>query len=167
MPPNPAGFPVYWASGSNPESTADYEVDPEIANDLGYQSRLLNGLKDIPTLSVVLDVDDMFSNGGLYWHRDTREKPVSAELIFGNGKEGFQINCGMRVQGGASRQTRKSPKHALSLRFRDIYGPGELDYPLFEGSSVDHFDTLQLRSMYNNSWIHWDSGQRGRGFAVL
>ena len=89
------------------------------------------------------------------------EKACSAELFDENDSK-FQLNCGIRLQGGASRSPDKGPKHSLSLRFRGGYGPSSLNYPMFAGARVESFDTLQLRAMYNNSWIHWDSGQRGR-----
>ena len=70
------------------------------------------------------------------------------------------------MQGGASRRPDRSAKHSLSLRFRNEYGEGRLDYPLFKGSSVESFDSIHLRAMYNNSWIHWGSSQRPRGTLI-
>ena len=68
----------------------------------------------------------------------------------------------MRAQGGASRNADRSPKHALSLRFRREYGAGRLNYPIIENSPLPSYDTVHLRARYNNSWIHRDSVQRQR-----
>jgi len=37
---------------------------------------------------------------------------------------------------------------------------------LFPESEVDTFDTLAIRAVYNNSWVHSDAGQRGRGSLI-
>ena len=145
---------------------ADYDVDPDIALSEKYQTRMLEGLQEIPTMSVALSRDDFVGPNGNYSNPTSKgmdwERPASAELIDGDGSTMFQIDAGFRVQGGASRNWEASPKHAFSLRFRDRYGDGRLDYPLFPESPVDSFDTVSLRAGYNNSWIHRDGAQRGR-----
>jgi len=164
QPDRPAGFPTTW--GGAP--AVDYGMDPEIVDAPAYQQDLLDGLRAIPTLSVVLNTGDMFGSSGLYSNttNNSLEKPASAELILPDGSTGFQIDAGLKIQGGASRQPNNSPKHSMSLRFRDIYGPGMLDYPLFEDSPVNSFDGIHLRAMYNNSWIHWSDSQRPRGTMI-
>lgn len=166
QPNNPTGFPLTW--GAAP--AVDYEMDPQVVDDPNYSQRVRDALTAIPTLSLTLPIADMFgpsgiysnpTNGGFAWERAT-----SAELIHADGSEGFQIDAGLRVQGGASRTPANSPKHSLSLRFRNEYGDGMLNYPLFDGSQVEDYDSLQLRAMYNNSWIHWDEGQRNRGLMM-
>ena len=160
----------------------DYDVDPEIVGTPGspnpvYYDQFIAGLSGpeaIPTLSLVLPVEDIFENGGLYANpgSTTMEKETSAEWIYPDGTTAFQLDVGLKMQGGASRNEGKAPKHSMSLRFRQQYGEGKLDYPLFDDSPpfndspVDSFNSLQLRAMYNNSWIHWDSGQRSRGSMI-
>ncbi|MDP6929964.1 MAG: CotH kinase family protein, partial [Planctomycetota bacterium] len=68
--------------------------------------------------------------------------------------------------GGYSRNWYASPKHSFSLRFRNAYGKGKLDYPLFEGSSAHEFDSIWLRSVFNNSWISRRGDQRARGMML-
>ncbi|MHC4653710.1 MAG: FN3 associated domain-containing protein, partial [Planctomycetota bacterium] len=159
-----AGYPSYWGYGG------DYEMDPEIYNDSAYSGVIQGALLTIPTLSVAMDKDHLFGGSGIYTNPKQKgmswERPTSAELFDANGVKKFQVNCGIRVQGGASRNANKAPKHSLSLRFRGGYGPGELDCDLFDGSPVDRFNSLQIRAMYNNSWIHWDNGQRSRGSMI-
>jgi hypothetical protein len=178
QPSNPSGFPSTWGTDSsfpNNLVPGDYEMDPDIARDPFYRPRLVEGLQSIPTLSLVLDVEDFFGSQGIYANPERRtpssplsrvEKPVSAELIYPDGRRGFQIEAGLRVQGGASRQPRNSPKHSLRLLFKRDYGPGSLDFPWFEDAPAHQFNTVILRAEYNNSWIHWDTQQRLRGSYV-
>ena len=90
------------------------------------------------------------------------ERGVSIEMLFPDGEDGFQVECGTRIQGGASRSPSKSPKHSWRLLFKGDYGPTKLRYQVLDDTPVDSFDQLILRAGYNNSWIHWDSGQRSR-----
>ena len=60
---------------------------------------------------------------GVLW-----ERPVSAEMIYPDGTEGFQINCGLRIQGNGSRGPASTPKHSLRLLFKGIYGPRITSY---------------------------------------
>lgn len=158
----PPGFPTTW--GSAP--AADYEMDPEIVTSYGQE--LIDALGDLPALSIATDVDGLFGGGGIYSNPNNSnlEIPVSAEYILTDGSTGFQIDAGLKIAGGASRNPNNSPKHSMSLRFRNEYGASRLEYEMFEGSPVTSFNSLQLRAMYNNSWIHWDNGQRSRGTLI-
>ncbi len=165
------GYPTTWF-GSYP---ADYEMDPEICNSSEYAYLMDDALLALPTLSLVTDKDNLFSKakdaetGGIYiytGHGSTGgqdwERPVSAELFSIEGDKEWQIDCGLRLQGGESRNPPKCPKHSLSLRFRSVYGKSKLDEALFDGCPVEAFDSLQLRGFFNNSWTHWAADQRQR-----
>lgn len=167
----PSDYPTSWGSKAN----ADYEMDPNISQDPNYSSRLLDGLSDLPTLSVVTDRDAIFGFDGIYSNPLNRDLEVAASaeyfqptnLVDGtNIEDGFQINCGLKIQGGSSRNPSRSPKHSFSLRFRSIYGESALRYKLFPDSSIDEFNGLHLRAMYNNSWIHFDPNQRSRATMI-
>ncbi len=166
QPPDPSGFPAGW--GGAP--AADYAMDPEVVNHAAYRDMVFEGLLAIPTLSIIMDVQHMFGASGIYSNPTGEgvayERPCSVELIYPSGRDGFQVNCGIRIQGGASRQPNKSPKHSLRLLFKGAYGPSKLNYRFFPDSQVNSFDTITLRANYNNSWIHWDSGQRSRGSLI-
>jgi len=155
--------------------SADYGMDPEVYNDPDYADLMDDALLSIPTVSIVTNKDNLFSHdkdpetGGIYvytGHSSTGgqdwERPVSAEFITQDGSEEFQVNCGIRLQGGEGRRPDKSPKHSFSLRFRDEYGPTSLDFKLFDQWPVNSFDTLQLRGFFNNAWTHWAPDQRQR-----
>jgi hypothetical protein len=157
-----AGYPTSW-NGYD----ADYDMDRQVCTDAAYANLMEEALLSIPTVSVTTDKDNLFSPAeGIYVNTTSRgdqwERPASAEYFSRDDSKQFQINCGLRLQGGASRQPRKCPKHSLSLRFRSQWGPAKLDFPLFGDSPVERFDGIHLRGMFNNSWIHWNSGQRRR-----
>jgi hypothetical protein len=164
-------YPSIWYS----TYPADYGMDPEVYNDPEYADLMDDALLSLPTISVVTDKDNLFSHdnnpetGGIYiytGHSSTGgqdwERPVSAEFFTYDGSEEFQLNCGIRIQGGESRKPDKCPKHSFSLRFRDIYGPAKLDFKLFDDWPVNSFDTIQLRGFFNNAWTHWAPDQRER-----
>jgi len=157
QPAQPAGFPESW--GIHPEEfkqfaagspvMADYEMDPDITKD----PRLKEGLKSIPTISLVMDLQDftdLYSNPrdrGPDW-----ERPVSVEFINPNvNTEGFQVNAGLRMHGGVGRKE-FFPKHSLRLLFKSQYGPAMLNYPLFPDSPVEEFNTLVLRGESDRSF---------------
>lgn len=164
-----AGYPGTWF-GSLP---GDYEMDPQVTQDNAYRDQMKDALLSLPTLSLVTNKEHLFNKtkdpdtGGIYifpGHSSTGgqdwERPVSAEFFDAQGVQEFQANCGLRIQGGESRRPQKMPKHSLSLRFRETYGPAKLDFPFFDNWPVDSFDSLQLRGFFNNTWAHWSSSQR-------
>ncbi|MFV2067450.1 MAG: CotH kinase family protein [Pirellulales bacterium] len=153
-----AGFPETWL-GVLP----DYEIDPDVVgpDDLFnglYRDQFAESLLAIPTLSLVMDVDDMFGAEGIYTNPLNRgidwERPTSVELIPPNGDRGFQIDAGIRVQGAGSRSHDRSKKKSFSLKFRERYGAGKLEFPLFGDDAADRFDTIVLRGSYNDGWLH-------------
>lgn len=162
QPNNPDGFPTSWNG-----QPADYEMDPDVVNDSRHRELIRAGLTTIPTLSVVTDVDSLFSGSrgilanpsmdGVAW-----ERPVSAEFIYPDLREGFQINCGLRVQGGSSTQGWKVIKVSMRLLFKGDYGPTKLRFPLFPDTTVTEFDTIVLDAHMNQTWQHPSHGQRVR-----
>jgi hypothetical protein len=166
-----AGYPDKWWG----QFSADYGMDPDVYNNPDYRDLMDDALLSIPTVSLVTDKNNLFSHkndpqyGGIYiytGHSITGgrgwERPVSAEFFTEDGQKEFQANCGLRIQGGESRRPNKCPKHSFSLRFRDEYGQGKLNFELFDDWPVDSFDTIQLRGGFNNTWTHWASNQRAR-----
>ena len=168
----PTGFPSL--------SSGDYNMDQDVSKSTGAVTSvsglteaqaLIQSLVEIPTLSIAMEFDDfagaangIYTNSlqsGFAW-----ERACSAEWIKGDSSKSWQENCGIRVQGGSSRTPSRSPKHGLSLRFRETYGVSKLRENLFPESDVDTFDTLALRAGYNNSWIHSNIDQRNRGSMI-
>ncbi|MAG54974.1 MAG: hypothetical protein CMJ83_01655 [Planctomycetes bacterium] len=160
QPANPPGFPATWTGAP----AADYEMDPEIVTSPLYAAVMNDALTSLPAVSIVTDPDHLFGPSGIYVNPQQEgvawERPASVEWIYPDGTPGFQVACGLRIQGGASRLPTKSPKHSFRLLFKNEYGPSTLEYPWFEGSNVASFETVILRGHFGNSWIHWRHSER-------
>ncbi|MBW8041159.1 MAG: hypothetical protein FVQ85_14310, partial [Planctomycetes bacterium] len=150
QPAFPYGFPMTWGG-----TTADYEMDPCVVNNPLYAGTLKNDLKAIPTMSLVMDLDDLFDSGtGIYANPYAEgiawERPCSIELIHPDGSEGFHLDCGIRIYGGVGRREKKK---TLRLLFKSIYGPPKLRYPLFGEDASGEFDTIILRANFNDGYV--------------
>ena len=169
QPNNPEGFPSIWEPVNGPSRDALYGVVPSIVN--AHRDTLSDDLRSIPSLSLVMNTDDMFGPGctpeqrsnpvcGAYQSGSTNiDQSTSVELIYPDGREGFQIDAGIRLQGGSSRISGVS-KRNMRLRFTSDFGPTTLEFPLFEDSSVDTFDTLVLRANVQDGWNRSPVGRR-------
>ena len=140
----------------------DTELDPAITGPLGGD--LLAGLAELPTVSLSLPDADVFGPGGIYSNPGNRgeawEKAASVEYYDPIDGDQFQIDAGLRVQGGASRSG-ADPKHSFRLLFKGQYGSTKLDFPLFDDSNVERFDQLVLRAGLGDVWtIHWGANLR-------
>ncbi|HZN64859.1 MAG TPA: FN3 associated domain-containing protein, partial [Tepidisphaeraceae bacterium] len=166
----PSGFPEVGAPGMH----WDYEMDPLVVDDPAYSSTIINDLKSIPSLSLVMDPDDLFGSRGIYTNPGGSgiqwERAGSSELIIptptGNGRTGFQVDSGVRIYGGVSRSTSYA-KHTFRLIFRGRYGASKLKYDWFDGTpeedvvdATDEFDTIILRGNFNKSWPFWVEHER-------
>jgi hypothetical protein len=143
------GFPSAWGG-----MTADYQMDPRVTN--GHEQEILDGLKSLPTWSIVMTADDIFgASRGIYSNASGRgsawERPASLEVIWPDGKKGCQANCGIRMYGDVGRQD-PYKKKTFRLFFKGIYGQTTLRYPLFGDDAVDEFDQLILRANFNDGY---------------
>ena len=160
QPELPDGFPSLWKT-----TAADYEMDPDIVNHQTYGPMLHDSLLSLPTISIVTDQDNLFdSNTGIYSNPTQEgvewERPAFVELITPDDSEEFQIDCGLRIQGGAFRRFDLSLKKSFRLLFKRQYSKGKLDFPLFEHypGATDSFDTLTLRAGANDGYS-WTSAR--------
>jgi hypothetical protein len=157
QPPAPEGFPARWGG----EIEADYEMDPEVVGGEDGKDALRRALLAIPTLSIVMDRDQMFGTSGVYANGDGRsgenqewERSASVELIHADGREGFQVDCGIRPH------SHVTTKRSFKLIFASEYGESKLRHPFFQSaplngdSAVDEFDRLVLRAGFNRSWAN-------------
>lgn len=188
QPNNPAGFPTTWGtSGSMPGGVvpADYEMDmdplrvdpnnPGSAIDPVKLQRLKDGMRELPTVSIVMDVADIFESTGMYHSQHVTDKsfvdkPCSVEMVLPDGTTAFTATAGLGMHGNASRQPHKNPKHGFKLAFKGDFGESTLDYALFPDSPAQEFDDLILRPDFGTSWRHWSDStssignyQRSRG----
>ncbi len=151
QPANPSGFPSSWGSIS-----ADYEMDPEVVTNPAYSDEIIDGLKSIPTISIVMPAEDLFSSSrGIYYNSSQRgmkwEHPTSVEILDPSGKT-FQANSGIRIHGYSWRHHSNTPKHSFRLEFRGQYGPPKMEYKLFPDAPVERFDSIVLRAQGGRAW---------------
>lgn len=155
QPREPEGLPDRWNGIAQATIRADYEMDPDVVDDPDYTEDLLKGLREIPTISLVLDQEDMFGDQGIYINSGQRgrdwERASSVEIIEPSGTH-FQADTGVRIHGFSWRFHSNTPKHSFRLEFRDEYGPTKLEYPLFPDSPVDKFDSIVLRAQGGRAW---------------
>lgn len=150
-----------WPSSGVNGQDMDYGMDPEIVNSSQWSPRMRDALLQIPSISLVTDLPNLFSSStGIYVNarNDGRawERRTSVELVHPDGTEGFGVDAGLRIRGAFSRSG-NNPKHSFRLIFRTEYGAGKLKYPLFGGEGVDEFDRIDLRTSQNYSWAFSDS----------
>lgn len=145
------GFP-----GGGGGQVIDYGMDPDVVNDIRYKDLIGDAMLSIPTLSLVTPLANLFDAAtGIYMNAlqdgSAWERPVSMELIYPDGTEGFQIDAGLRIRGGYGRNG-DNAKHAFRVFFRAEYGASKLKYPLFGDEGVNAFDKIDLRTESNYSW---------------
>lgn len=174
---SPQGYPSQWGSYCQiwGRAKADYEMDPEMTADPVLRPKIVQGLWELPILSIVTDKDHLFSHendperGGIYiftgppvgdptGHGWTR--PASIELMGGPQQHDLTTGCGLRLHGGHGRLAEKNPKHSFRLVFKKEYGPSTLQYPVFGPEGMQKFDQLVARCHFGNSWQHWSEGNR-------
>ena len=160
--------------------SADYGMDPQVVDDPDYASTIISDMQTIPTLSIVMNPDDLFGEGtsgtngirGIYVNSAQQDangtvsplwkRSCSVELINPDGSTGFQINAGIKLHGGGSDAPTKEVEHSFTLEFDSSFG-GTLDYPFFGPSGASSFSELTLCAGYNDAWTHGDESQRQYG----
>jgi len=166
----PFGYPTATYDSLYP---LDYDIDQDVigpANlfDDVYRDTYMSDLQALPSMSIVMDVDDLFGiKDGIYANSNQEgelwERAASVEMIDPNNGNLFQVDCAIRLQGGYSRNAFESPKHNFRLIFSRPYGPPKLNYKLFPDSEIDEFDQLIVRTPCHDSWLTAQSYFRNMG----
>jgi hypothetical protein len=147
-----AGFPTNWGTYA-----AIYTMHPTIVNDPEWKDLIPGALVSLPTMSIALEPEHMFGTNGIYsnplgdgvdW-----ERPCSVEFLRRDAEPGFQLDCGIQIQGDLSRDPDWTLKHNFRLYFRQSYGAGKLNYQLYPDSPIDEFNTVVLHASFNDHWI--------------
>ena len=166
QPAHPPGWPDTWGIYSRDiffkatETTylqgypvpADYEMDTDIVDDPHYYTMLREGLMALPSISIITDPKNYDIHAQPMERGRTWERPISIEWLDPHSPQtGFQVNAGMRIQGGVGR-LEYMPKHSFRIFFRGAYSTPKLHYPLFPDSPVQDFETFILRGGVNRSF---------------
>jgi hypothetical protein len=165
------GFPVNWREPPDGSLVvAEHGMDPEVIGTFTggvpngndnyggiYASEIFDSLTSIPTISIVMDMDDLFDPAtGIYANSTERgsewERAASFEWITPGSEPEVQVDAGIRIQGGAFRSDFFSEKHSFRLLFKDEYGPGEFVFPLFGDDATSTFETVVLRTSTNDGY---------------
>ncbi len=135
-----------------------YGMDPKIVNDPRYAQAALQGLSQIPTLSVGVDPGSIFGESGFYdtpRELDPPPVPISFELIDPKHPEN---NVGQGA--GISAHGDQGLKRSFHIHFSEKYGPSKLKAPIFDSapfggdSATDEFTDLILRAGNHHSWAN-------------
>ena len=156
----PAGFP---ATTINSQAMR-YGMNQSIVNGVD-RDRLLRGFTNsVATMSIVIDPANLFDPvKGIYvnakacdgreWERLTMVEQIDPKDV----SNGFSTAAGIRIRGAFSRNP-QYPKHSLRLFFRNDYGDGPLEFPLFGTEGASKFKKVDLRTSQNFSWANGETG---------
>ncbi len=169
------------ASGYDLDNEADWEVDPDIV--AANAATFADDLKSLPTVSLVLDWDDLFGGDplpgtpaggsksapapqGIYIHGTSSERAASFEYFDPlNLADQTHLDVAVETQGHSSTLRWNADKLSFQVKFKSPYGPNELNYPLFAdtldgASAANEFDTFILDAGFNYAWHHANAQQR-------
>ncbi len=178
QPSSVPGFPhpkVRTSYQSDEKVTLDYGMDANVVSDPRYSKAIGAGLLSIPTISIVLDREDLFGwvetdgagldmrQSGVYWGDTGRgsTRAASMELIYPEKpQKSTQVDVGLESHSWSA------VKRALKLKFQSEYGAGKWDSRIFRDaplngkSAAKTFDRIVLRSGKDRSWAtRWHPGR--------
>lgn len=147
----PEGWPSRVVNGQR----FHFGMNPNVVDRVGDEA-MKQALMAIPSFSLVTDLRHLLNEEtGIYVNSRERgrewERPASLELLPTGDERGFQVDCGVRVRGGISRDP-DNPKHSFRIFFRGEYGASRLDYPLFGDHGASSFNNIDLRTSQNWTW---------------
>jgi hypothetical protein len=146
----------WWINGAEPgdPSTATY---------------LVHDAFTLPVISLSAEPDHLWGDqNGIYvtgtngipgycseeahnWNQDW-ERPMSLEYFDLQGERQLQIDGGVKIHGGCSRQ---APLKSLGFFARARYGASSMEYPFFREKEADEFKGLILRNAGNDFWYSY------------
>ncbi|MEN8157927.1 MAG: CotH kinase family protein, partial [Bacteroidota bacterium] len=159
--------PIYTGSiaiNSNRVIRARQWVDGSEPGEITTASYITTTGLTLPVVSLSTDPDNLWDDQiGIYvvgtngipgyctdqnrnWNQPW-ERPVSMEYIDTQGAVQFQIDGGMKIHGGCSRQF---PLKSLGIFARNEYGDNSMDYRFFREKDIDLFKGLILRNAGND-----------------
>ncbi|HEX6962567.1 MAG TPA: lamin tail domain-containing protein, partial [Lacipirellula sp.] len=159
---NPFGldYPSLWQANA----PGDFNMDPRVTgqwddnNPANTDFGIREALQSIPTMSIVMDHDDLWNfSRGIYPNAtrqgDLWRRPGSIEFVDPTTGEDFQYNVGVQMHGAASRDNVRTKKHSFRLIFNSEFdGPGRLNFPLFDNSNFADINTVVLKAAFTDSF---------------
>ncbi len=142
------------------QAPLDYEMDPEIVGDEEGRARMVEALRALPSMSIVMDREEMFGPDGVYRNGNYTGRPNSA-FEFGGSVEWLDLNepsHEFQIDSGVRPHAWNTVKRSLRLLFKEEHGATKLrscifrDAPLNGDSATNKFDRINLRSGSNRSW---------------
>ncbi len=158
QPENISGWPNkrYDIGSGSATARHDYEMDPDIVNSSIYSSDLIDGLTEIPSMSIVMPRDE-------FWdvNDNNSERKMSVELLYPDDP-----TMNEQEDGGIEGHSHKRLKRSFRLSFKKIYGAADWDSDIFKNSAVgsesavDEFDKIVLRAGNNRAWSrNWNTNR--------
>jgi hypothetical protein len=128
-------------------------MDPDVVNDPAYTAFVEPSFLVLPSISIVTDLNNLFHpDSGIYVNSfeegELWERECSFEIFNRDNTQEFQINAGIRLKGGWSRQ-RFNPKYSFRILFKEKYGPDKLEYAFFDTEGASSFKHIELRTEQN------------------
>ena len=142
------------------------EMSTQITSNPVWGPQMRDALLEIPSISLITQKEIPDQTPSI---ENPEEIPVSIEMIFPDGRDGFQANAGIERFGG---QYSIFEKKALRVSFKEIYGPKRLKFDLFSDTpyggdnAVDSFDQIILRNGSHDA-IFYDGYPRPRNGAFV
>jgi hypothetical protein len=164
QPAQPAGLPdVLFDVGHEDALPLDAEMDPEVVEDPATAGEMLAALEAIPSVSIVMDGDDLFGPEG--WYRNgggqggengDYERGASIELLWpGHDDRALQIDAGVRGHSWVVL------KRSIRLSFRQEWGAPKLRTCLLQhapqnaDTATTKLDRIVLRAGVNRAWTNY------------
>ncbi|MEM6395585.1 MAG: chitobiase/beta-hexosaminidase C-terminal domain-containing protein [Bacteroidota bacterium] len=137
-----------YSLGAGGQAMHDYEMDPSIVDSPLYSEDILRGLRDIPSLSIVMPFDDFWD-----MYDGNAERKTSIELLYADDEsKNEQADCGIEPH------SHFRLKRSMRLSFKTQYGESKWESDIFRNailggeSAVDEFDRIVLRGGNNRAW---------------
>ncbi|MEM8583440.1 MAG: chitobiase/beta-hexosaminidase C-terminal domain-containing protein [Bacteroidota bacterium] len=137
-----------YSLGAGDQAVHDYGMDSSIVDSPLYSADILQGLQDIPSLSIVMPFED-------FWdiYDGNAEKKTSIELLYADGiTENEQVDCGVEPH------SHFRLKRSMRLSFKSQYGESMWESDIFRNAAlggetaVDELDRIVLRGGNNRAW---------------
>ena len=127
QPENIAGWPNNrYDLGGSGTAVHDYEMDPDIVNSSRYRDDLVQGLKDIPSMSIVMPRGD-------FWdiYDGEVERKMSVELLYAD-----DATLNEQEDGGIEPHSHHRLKRSMRISFKEEFGAKDWDSDIFRNATV-------------------------------